>query len=104
MERSAAFTPFWCSGLGKYGTDHRNLFRGVALAQVKNRVFWALFCHFGHVLAILGILAEITVRYWLSTDFKSANKSEHTPYGVASEVIKWLYFARSVSLRSKKSH
>ena len=56
MGKSAAFTPFWCSGLGRKVTlaTLRNFFRGVALAQVKNRVFWALFCHFGHFLAILG--------------------------------------------------
>ena len=42
---------------------------------------------FGHFLAVLGILAEITVRYWLSTDFTFANKNERKLYGVALEVI-----------------
>ena len=54
---------------------------------IKNRVFWALFCHFGNFLAILGILAEITVRYCLSTDFTPANKSEHKLYGATAEAM-----------------
>ena len=41
----------------------------------------------GHLLAILGILAEITVRYRYSTEVKSATKTVHTPLGVTVEYL-----------------
>ena len=69
------------SGVGKSGAlaSVRNFFRGCP-AHVK-LVFSGDTPTLGHVLAILGILAEITVRCWLNTNFACG------PYGVASEVI-----------------
>ena len=40
-----------------------------------------------HFLAILGILAEITGRYWKSTEVKAATRTVHTPLGVTAEVM-----------------
>ena len=48
----------------------------------------------GHFLAIWGILAEITVRYWRSTEVKAATRTVHTPLGVTADAARILFFDR----------
>ena len=46
----------------------------------------------GHFLAILGILAEITVRYWKSMEVKAATRTVHTPLGVSADAARMLFY------------
>ena len=51
----------------------------------------------GHFLAILGILAEITVRYWKST------RQVHTTLGVSADAARMLFFVRPGTVDTKDS-
>ena len=55
----------------------------------------------GHFLHILGILAEIMVRYWQFTEVKPATRTVHTPLGVAVDVARMLFFDRQGTVDTK---
>ena len=57
----------------------------------------------GHFLAILGILAEITVRYWKATEVKAATRTVHTPLGVTADAARMLFFDRPGTADTKYS-
>ena len=54
-------------------------------------------------MAILGILAEITVRYWKSTEVKAATRTVHTPLGVSADAARMLFFDRPGTVDTKYS-